>query len=239
MLVKEIIQRIQSLYSKGAASDDSRLSDRHIYSKLLTLRSKYISQQAKKKQKINQWNFQTLHCVELERTTIHNCPCIVPIGCDILKTKYPLPKPLSDLNSHLIQSVTSIDGSVIFSEIAWETVKYKGSNKYTAFKPDYFIRDGYLYLVGLTQSMRKLKVISITGLFEDPIKASNFPSKCSNEDNENTNNCLSPLDMEFVVDNEFIDWIISEAAEELVTFFNGQKEDLTNDSKDNIVEENK
>ena len=60
MKVIEIIQRIQSLYSKGAQSDDSRLSDRHIYNKLLTLRSKYISQQAKKKQKVNQWNFQVL-----------------------------------------------------------------------------------------------------------------------------------------------------------------------------------
>ena len=65
MKVHEIIQRVQSLYSKGCQSDDSRLSPRHIYSKLVSLRSKYISQQAKKKQKINQWNFQTLPCVEL------------------------------------------------------------------------------------------------------------------------------------------------------------------------------
>lgn len=237
MKVIEIIQRIQSLYSKGAQSDDSRLSDRHIYNKLLTLRSKYISQQAKKKQKVNQWNFQTLYCVELEKTNMHNCPCIAPIGCEILKTKYELPRPLSDLNTHLIQSVSSIEGSILFSEISWEDVKYKASSKYTSNKPDYFIRDGYLYIVGLTQRMKHLKLITITGLFEDPVKAQSFPSKC-NEGIEETN-CISPLEMEFAVDGEFIDWIISEAAQELVTLFGAQKEDATNNSRDNIIEESK
>ena len=53
MLIKEIVQRIQSLYSKGVQSDDSRLSDRHIYNKMITVRSKLISQQHNKKQKIS------------------------------------------------------------------------------------------------------------------------------------------------------------------------------------------
>ena len=35
----DIISRIQAMYSKGAASDDSRLSARHIYSKMKTSRS--------------------------------------------------------------------------------------------------------------------------------------------------------------------------------------------------------
>ena len=35
MKIKEIIQRVQSLYSKGVQSDDTRLSDRHIYNKMV------------------------------------------------------------------------------------------------------------------------------------------------------------------------------------------------------------
>jgi len=58
MTIKEIIQRVQSLYSKGVQSDDVRLEDRHIYNKMITVRSKLISQEAKKRQKINQWNYQ-------------------------------------------------------------------------------------------------------------------------------------------------------------------------------------
>ena len=53
MRVGDIIQRIQSLYSKGSQSDDTRLTPRHIYNKMLTVRSKLISEGAKKKQKVN------------------------------------------------------------------------------------------------------------------------------------------------------------------------------------------
>ena len=49
MKIGEIIQRIQSLYSKGVESDDTRLMSRHIYNKLLTVRARLISQDAKKK----------------------------------------------------------------------------------------------------------------------------------------------------------------------------------------------
>ena len=238
MKVVEIIQRVQSLYSKGCQSDDTRLSPRHIYSKLISLRSKYISQQAKKKQKINQWNFQTLPCVELIKTDIHNCPCIPPIGCRVLRTKYPLPKPLTDLNRHLIQSVTSLDGTIIFSEIQWDEVKYKASSKYTATKPDFFIRDGYLYLVGLTQRMRHLDIITITGLWEDPLVSYSFIGKCE-EGCTDCEDCTSALDKDFPIDGENVDWIISEAAEELISYYNQNKEDLTNDTKDSIIEESK
>lgn len=233
MKTAEIIQRVQSLYSKGAASDDSRLTDRHIYHKLVTLRSKYLTQQANKKQKMNQWNFQTLPCVALEKVSIYSyhCPCVPPMGCDILKSKYPLPKPLTNLNKHLIQSVSTIDGSVLFNEIAWENVKYKASNKYTAKKPDYFIKDGYLFIVGLTQRMRHLKWITVTGLFEDPIEVQRFPSGCRGEEEEVTP-CLSPLDSDFAVDMTFVDWIVNEASQELIQFFNTGREDTTNDNRD-------
>ena len=48
MKIGEIAQRVQSLYSRGVESDDTRLMQRHIYNKLLTTRAKLISEQAKK-----------------------------------------------------------------------------------------------------------------------------------------------------------------------------------------------
>ena len=98
MKIGEIVQRVQSLYSKGVHSDDSRLSARHIYNKLLTVRARLISQEAKKKQKISQWNYQTISCIELIKVPAHECPCLPPIGCDMLRSKYKLPKPLSGLS---------------------------------------------------------------------------------------------------------------------------------------------
>ena len=50
MKTEELIQRVQSLYSKGVQSDDSRLTSRHIYNKLTTVRAKLVTEEAKKNQ---------------------------------------------------------------------------------------------------------------------------------------------------------------------------------------------
>ena len=234
MKVDEIIQRVQSLYSKGVQSDDSRLSDRHIYNKMITVRSKLISQQHNKKQKISQWNFQSLNCVELIKAEPHECPCLPPAGCEILRTKYKIPRPLTGLNSHLIQSVTSVNGDVIFSEISWETKKYKSSNKYTAYKPDYYFRNGYLYITHKTG----IKLISITGLFDDPLEAENFPSLCK-ENCKECNDCESFLDKEFPIDNDLLDTLIDMCKQELIVEFSQMREDLSNNSSDGILQESK
>ena len=39
MILRDIIQRVLSLYNKGLQSDDNRLKPRHIYNKLITVRS--------------------------------------------------------------------------------------------------------------------------------------------------------------------------------------------------------
>lgn len=233
MVIKLIIQRIQSLYSKGVQSDDTRLSDRHIYNKMVTVRSKLVSQEAKKKQKINQWSYQTLNCVEMVPAPIHECPCLPPLGCDILKSKFPIPKPLTDLNVHLIQSVTSLDGTIIFSEIGWNEKKYKKDSKYTSKKPDYFIRNGHLYITVL----KGLKVITMTGLFDDPIEVYNFPSFC--EDCVDCQDCISPLDMEFPIDNDMVDTLVDMCKIELLEQFSQMTEDLTNNTSDNLPENSK
>ena len=86
--------------------------------------------------------------------------------------------------------------------------------------------------------MRHLNIITITGLWEDPLVSYNFIGKCD-EDCTDCEDCTSALDKDFHIDGENVDWIISEAAEELISYYNQNKKDLTNDTKDNIVEESK
>lgn len=227
MKTNEIIQRIQSLYSKGVESDDSRLTPRHIYNKMLTVRSKLISQEARKKQRISQWNYQTIPCIEMIKAPVHECPCLPPIGCEIYRTKEQLPEPLTDLNQHLIQSVTTIDGRTVFSEIGWIEKKYKSANKYTGNKPDYFIRNKYLYI---TQK-KGASIIAVTGLFEDPWEAETYPSYCEN-DCTDCENCDSPLDMEFPIDDDMVDTLVEMSFNELIVLFSQGVEDVTNNSRD-------
>lgn len=238
MTIGEIIQRVQSLYSRGVQSDDSRLTPRHIYNKLLTVRSFLISQEAKKRQKINQWNYQTIPCVELIKAPIYECPCLPPLGCETYRTRYQLPKPLTNLNNHLIQSVTSLDGNIIFSEVTWEEKKYKGSSKFTASKPDYFIRNKYLYITAKISTLSKLvaeskspivvpKIIAITGLFEDPIEAIEYEGLCTVEED-----CTDMMSKEFPIDYDMIDTMIDMAVKELVILFSQIPEDKSNNGID-------
>ncbi len=230
-----LIQRIQSLYSKGVQSDDSRLEKRQIYAGILSTRAKLLNQQAKKKQKISSWNEQTIPCVKLVKADAHECPCLPPLGCTILKSENPLPRPISDMDKPLISSVTSLNGEIIYSKTSWTEKKYKSGNKYTASKPDYYIRNNHLYVTHKSGP----RIITVTGVFEDPFEVSQFPSFCDDADCTDCNSCKSPLDMEAPIDSSMVETLIQMVANEFIILFNQNREDLTNNTIDNIVDESK
>ena len=229
MKLENIIQRLQSLYSKGVENDDSRLSSRHIYNKLLTVRARLISQDAKKKQRISQWNYQTLPCVELIEVPPHECPCLPPIGCNILRSKYKLPKPLSGLSGSLIQSVTTADRSSKLDEISMNALSSQKGNKYTSKSVNYFIENGYLYISTPT----KLALVRVVGLFEDPIEVKKFKSYCDTSDTcEDCEECIDYMEEDFPIDNDMIDIMIELASNELIILFSQIVQDNRNDGVD-------
>ena len=143
MILRDIIQRVLSLYNKGLQSDDNRLKPRHVYNKLVTVRSLLLYQKSNKRQSISSWAYQTLPCVEMIKAPLHECPCIPPSGCITMRSKYPIPEIISDINSPMLNSVTNLDGDLIFSKSSWSEKKYKKGNRYTSNKPDYFFKDNY------------------------------------------------------------------------------------------------
>lgn len=224
--IGELIERIQNAYSKGVQSDDSRLSSRHIYSKLKSVRNKIISQQLKKRQKISDWNFIILPCTELIKVENHECPCLPSIGCQVYRTKHKLPKVLTDLNKHIIQWVMTVESSKIIDEITRESYLYNAGNKYTSKHLKYILENEYLYIYG--ENIPQL--IKIKLLAEDPIEAYNFPSYCGND--SNNNECESMFDKVFPIDGDMIELLIEMSFPELITIFNQSTEDKLNDSTD-------
>lgn len=231
MKVIEAIQRVQSLYSKGVAADDRRLTNRHIYSKLKTVRARLLYEKITNKQFIASTNYQVLPCVELVKAPIHECPCIPPLGCCIYKTKYQLPTPVSGISGHIIRSVTSLDGNTVYSEITWQDKKYKQYDKYTSKKPDYFISNEYLYVTADNDA----EVVRIEILLDDPVEGYNFPSYCPDAQDP----CISIYDREFHLDNSMFDAMIQLTVSTLLTQFVSSVEDETNNAKDNPSSANK
>lgn len=231
MLLGELIQRVQSLYSKGVQSQSTRLRNRHIYSKLLTVRSKLISQEYKKKQRISSFNFQTLPCVELVKVPAHDCPCVPPAGCTVVRSKHKLPRPLSGLNGHIITSVSSIDRKIKIDEVNINELKYLKGNKYTTKRANYFIHNDYLYLTIPT----KIQVVSVTGLFEDPIEVKYYPSYCSRPNKD----CIDYLNTDFPIDMDMVDTLIEMSLNELISTFSQGIEDTTTNSRDSHIQQSK
>ena len=232
MKISEIIYRIQSLYSKGVPSDDNRLSNRQVYNKLLTVRARLISQENKKKQRVSRWNYQTISCLELIEVSGHECPCLPPVGCNILRSKYQLPKPLTGLDKHLIESVTTVDRSIKLIEVVPTAVKYQGGNKYTSQAINYYIHNNYLYVTTPT----KIRLLTLVGLFEDPIEVEKFVNYCKERNcvdcNNNQAECIDYLEEFFPIDNDMIDTLIELSLQELIGVFQKGVNDIYNDSRE-------
>ena len=233
MLVGEIIERIESLYSKGVSSDDSRLSSRHVYSKMLTVRARIVSQQLKSKRKLSDWAYSILPCVELIRVPRNECTCLEIVGCDVWRTKEKLPRTFADNSKHIIEYVMSIDSSMRIEEISPSGVLYLKGNKYTANKPRYVIENGYLYFpVKDNPGIVRIKLVC-----EDPIEAEKFPSYCGEKcaDSEECVECKAVTDFEFNIDADLLESLISLTIIELERGFYQRAEDSSNNSDDDIV----
>ena len=213
----EVISRIQAMYSKGAASDDSRLSARHIYSKIKTSRSFLLKKELdrrKSAQSISEWNIQTIPCVSMVLVPPHECPCAPPVGCKILRSECPIPKPIqSNLTGPYLTDVTSLDGSTVFTATTWARKKYRNADKFTSSKPDYFLRDEYLYLTVNTD----LEAVSLSGIFEDPDEAEDFITECTcHEEKDFKIDCKAHYDRWLKMDEYLVEPLIDLVMKELL-----------------------
>jgi len=225
MLLGDILQRVQSLYSKGVQSDDTRLVNRHIYSAVTTARNVLLRQKADKGQIISDWSYQTLPCAELEKAPLHECPCVPVPGCIILRTKHKIPKPITNLDSHMIKTVMTIDGSITFDETTYEDEKYSKGNKFTSKIPKWFPHNERVYIT----IVKQLKAVAIKGLYDDFVAAKLFPSICVNECPDC---CEDVLDMEFPLEGDSIRPLIQLANEELIIIMKQLTEDRLSNSQD-------
>lgn len=225
VLVGEAIQMIQSMYSKGVQSKDTRLSLRHIYAELLGTRSMLLRQQANKGQKISKWSYQTIPCVELIPASLSECPCVPAMGKYILKTKYKLPTAISGLSDSLISSMTTLDGVTRIDPTEFASVKYNSGKKYTADKSGYYIKNQY----GFITNINKLKAITIEGLYDDPIEATNYNSLCGVCEDCN---CKDYQDYDLYIDRNILTAMSQITTNKLVLLFGQMREDRSANASD-------
>lgn len=230
--IGDAIQRVQSVYSKGIQSDDTRLSSRHIYSRLIDTRAKLISQSANKNQEISQQCNQTLPCIEMIDTNYSECSQIPNLGY-ILKSKYPIPYIISSISKPLVQgnAVYSLDFQTKFDIWNWQDAKYLKGNKYTSQNAVAFLRDTSDGIHIFLTTKTKPAAVTITCVFEDPIQPELFPSYC-NSINDLVNPCTPFQNYDFATDRDILEAIITTVTSELIPQFDKQLEDKNNNGED-------
>ncbi|NIU82670.1 MAG: hypothetical protein GWN64_04140, partial [Candidatus Thorarchaeota archaeon] len=219
---------------------------RHIYNKLLTVRSRLLAEVKNKKQFLSQWNYQKIPCIEMVKKPVHQCPCIPPSGCYMWRSKYEIPEPLTSNFRHVIQYVSNLSGSEIFDETIFPMVKYRSGNKYTSQRNEFFFENRYLWIISKkneTGEDEMYRVVSLSALFEDPSAVEQFIDFCKDGACKGCcpeDDCTSMLDKEFPLDNDLIERAVLMAMQELIELpAKLTKEDASSDTRDNLTQESK
>ena len=185
-----------------------RLSNRMILKALKDARASVTQTQRinNSKVEINKFSLQTLPCVAMEEVDkTRGIPCIPRSGKYWTRAKFPIPKVIGNK----ITSVSSIDGSSIFSFSDWDKLKYKVNSRFKAQNDSgYFTLKSEEDGVHLYVENKEILAVSVTALFTDPYEVKSFPL-CDSEPEA----ICDPLEDEFVVEMELLPLIMSQAVE--------------------------
>lgn len=222
------------MYSKGVKSDDSRLSDRHIYSMLNSARSLLNYRKLRDNRKLTDNSYTKINCIELEEVSIIECPCVPVESCKVIRTKDKL-----DIFSYngmpVIEWVYNSDYSLKFEPSSRNSYKASSGNKYvTSSAYKYIYENGYLYLYGKKLPKKYITArLVLNEVYQESICNKNL------EDVENSDLCKSIYDYEFKIDEDLIDPVIDIVNKKVLSLFSVQIEDQTNNNEDTQVQTTK
>ena len=171
MLLGEILSNIRLRLTKEYFLDSSLIRPRQIYFTLIRKRATVIENRYRDDQKLSRNNFQTIACAKLVRSAPADCDCIDLDDCLFYRTACKLPRTLTNYVNNEVETVTSIDGSIVFIKTDWvnfSRIKYR---RYTKNMPFFAVYNDYIYVVNNIIDGEPIEYISFTLLAQDPIKA--------------------------------------------------------------------
>lgn len=220
--IGELVLRVQNLYSKGATSDDSRLSNRLIYSKMKSARA-FILDQYKRQMNVKNL-YEYLDCVSLIEVSKYECECLDLYACEQLwRSEYELPKLFQFSYGHELNVFNIKIGTKKYTEIPYNRIRYSHAGKYPTAVSYFFVKNNYLYF--LDEDMPE--VVTVQGVFEDEEEVLKFNGICNQS---SQNQCESILEQEFKIETKFIEPMLELVIKELVLLFSQMPEDKTNET---------
>ena len=172
-------------------TDDSLLSNEHIFFQIKSMRALLLQQSyAKTNKQFDDAAIQTF-CMEMEEVGTGLCGSTT--DCTILRSKELVPTTISVQGRSTLTRV----GPPIIGMGSYDIIDARDMQvilKDPLGVTSVFLQDGYAYLIAKSISVKGVKCISISGIFEDPEDLENFSTcascsttkkiPCFNEDME-------------------------------------------------------
>lgn len=202
MTNSDIVSRIVN--SLNAVNKDSRISRRYILDMLRTKASFLISQKLGEKSVFKEDNiYSTLNCFELEKIDVVKCDIIEFRRCKtIMRSKNKLPKLINSRIGNSLKEVTSLDDEREFKQTTPSQYR-RDKNRYFSDYIEYYVKDGYLYILDAEIFAVNLYLITLETDKLDSI------SSCSDK------TCKSLWNYEFLVPDKLIEAVIGETLKEV------------------------
>jgi hypothetical protein len=174
--------------------------------------------------------YQQLNCIQLIDRPLSECKCVPKnMLCSVKRSACKLPHILTGRDSYLIDSVVTLDMQTKFYEIQYGRKSYASGNKYAKTINQYYIQDDYLYVLP-NEDNQYIEIVQMFAIFEDMVIPQSFKD-CSC--NGTTEDCTSPLDLEFLIDPELYEPLIQIAYQELFLFLRMKEDRQNSNAQDN------
>lgn len=233
MVIREFIDTVVSALSGGVQSDDRTLHPKLVYNAMTIAKTTLITNKENKKQKISDFTYKTLPCVEIIEVDASLCPCLPPRGCTVKRSKYKIPEIVSNLSYLSIRRVATADLMIEYSYSSPKGLKFSKGNKYSKTKDQnkYMISNGYIYLYGNNIP----PYIFIEAIFKNELEVFKFNDKNCKSSGDNLGPCDSFLDQPLGIDSSLEKTLLDMTTEYIRNNFLRSKADniTTNNTEDN------
>lgn len=194
MLVAEHIAAIRGLI-KGYSETDAPYSDEYLYKLFTSAAARLIRQREEKNHKMSDWN-TPLYGIKLVADVLHGSSCIA--GCQVLRTKYKIPRPVTARSKDLIKVFTgSMEELRYIFPSDFKVIQYDSIYKN---KLHYTIINDYIYVFNGDPVNIVPRAIFVSGYFTDPSDWSTITA--CDEDGTETIACFDINNTEYPLDED-------------------------------------
>ena len=183
-------------------SDDDKFTDEVIYQAFNNAANELQIRKYRRWEHISDWNYRR-YCLAVEVGKSHNCDC-VPVGCDVLKTTYRIPRPLTSRNRDMIR-VYDLQSRELFRVTENEQI----SNQFDEVKKGqvtYSLIDQKIVIwnaIDPVTGRPKYKAIEVQMIPEDETDWDGL-TLCDEEGNDTGISCFDIESSEYTLDSELV-----------------------------------